>query len=53
MNFFWWYQVISNKILSAFSEYMNFIWPALVKVQLFWEEHKNLKKSSTCFDANE
>ena len=25
----------------------------LVKVQLFWKGHKNLKKSPTCFDATE
>ena len=29
------------------------IWWSNVKVQLFWEGHKNLKKSPTCFDPTE
>ena len=48
----------NSKIFVAFSEKLNFNClyterkhqAQIVEVQLFWEGHKNLELSSTCFD---
>ena len=45
-----WLDVVLNEVVPQVSEKKKIFF---VKVQLFWEGHKNLKKSPTCFDTTD